>query len=132
MCMTDPIADYLTRIRNATRAGFDTVDIPESKLKLNITRVLLREKFIQKYIRIRDGKQGLIRIFLKYTNEGVSVIDDIQRVSKPGRRVYYAATEIPRVLNGLGVMVMTTPKGVVSDYVARKMNVGGEPLCTIW
>jgi len=130
--MTDPIADYLTRIRNATRAQFKTVDIPESKIKLNITRVLLQEKFISRYIRIRDDKQGIIRIYLKYTDEGVSVIDDLQRASRPGLRVYYAAKEIPRVLNGLGLMIMTTPEGVISDHVARKMNVGGEPLCVIW
>ena len=132
MSMTDPIADFLTRIRNASRANCATVDIPESGLKLNLTRVLLREKFISKYIRIRDGKQGLIRIFLKYTAEGESVIENLQRVSKPGRRVYFACNKIPRVLNGLGVMILTTPKGVLSDYNARRMNVGGEPLCVIW
>ena len=101
--MTDPIADYLTRIRNAVRVNFPTVDIPESQLKLQITRVLLREQFIRKYIRIRDGRQGLIRIFLRYTSDGTSVIDNIQRISKPGRRIYYKCAEIPRVLNGLGV-----------------------------
>lgn len=132
MTMTDPIADYLTRIRNATRARFETVDIPESRVKLNITRVLLREKFISKYIRIRDGKQGLIRIYLKYTQEGESVIEDLQRVSKPGRRVYYGAENIPRVLNGLGVMIMTTPRGVIPDHLARRIRVGGEPLCVVW
>jgi len=132
MSMTDPVADFLTRIRNATRARFSNVDIPESGLKLNLTRVLLKEKFIKKYIRIRDGKQGIIRIYLKYTVEGVSVIEDLQRVSKPGRRVYYGADEIPRVLNGLGTMIMTTPKGVITDYTARKIRVGGEPLCIVW
>ena len=132
MSMTDPIADYLTRIRNAVRVNFPTVDIPESQLKLQITRVLLRERFIRKYIRIRDGRQGLIRIFLRYTSDGTSVIDNIQRISKPGRRIYYKCAEIPRVLNGLGVMILTTPKGVVTDYEAHQLNVGGEPLCTIW
>ena len=132
MSMTDPIADFLTRIRNASRAKFTTVDIPESGLKLSLTRVLLREKFITKYVRIRDGKQGIIRVFLKYTDDGESVIEDLQRVSKPGRRVYYACNKIPRVINGMGVMVLTTPKGVLSDHNARRLNVGGEPLCVIW
>ncbi|MBC8465997.1 30S ribosomal protein S8 [bacterium] len=132
MSMTDPIADFLTRIRNATRARFETVDIPESKIKLGLTRVLMKEKFIRKYIRIRDGKQGLIRVFLKYTNSGQSVIEDLQRISRPGRRVYCACNEIPRVLNGLGIVVMTTPKGIISDYQAKQFGVGGEPLCKVW
>lgn len=132
MTMTDPIADLLTRIRNATTAGHKTVDVPESRLKRDITRVLLQEKFIEKYIRIRDGKQGIIRIFLKYTHEGQSVIDKIKRASRPGLRIYYGVDEIPRVLNGLGVMIMTTPKGVVSDKMARRLRVGGEPLCEVW
>ncbi len=132
MSMTDPVADYLTRIRNATRANFKTVDIPESTIKLNITRVLWRERFIEKYIRIRDKKQGLIRIFLKYDNEGTSVIEDLQRVSTPGRRVYYSHDQIPRVLNGLGILIMTTNKGVMSDFHARRLKVGGEALCKVW
>ncbi len=132
MTMTDPIADYLTRIRNATRARFESVDIPESQLKVNITRVLLRERFIAKYIRIRDKKQNIIRVYLKYTSEGESVIEDLQRVSKPGRRVYYSADKIPRVLNGLGIMIITTPKGVVTDHKAKELCVGGEPLCVVW
>ena len=132
MSMADAIADYLTLIRNAARVKFRTVDIPESQLKLKITRVLLRERFIRKYIRIRDGKQGLIRILLRYTPDGRSVIDHIQRVSKPGRRIYYSCADIPRVMNGLGVMILTTPKGVVTNYEAHQLNVGGEPLCTIW
>ena len=132
MSMTDPVADMLTRIRNAAMAKFKIVDIPESKIKLNITRVLLRERFIEKYIRIRDGKQGIIRIFLKYDKEGASVIEDLQRVSTPGRRVYFSADEIPRVLNGLGIMIMTTNKGVITDYNARQLGVGGEPLCKVW
>lgn len=132
MTMTDPIADYLTRIRNATKARFESVDIPESQLKLNITRVLLRERFIAKYIRIRDKKQNIIRVYLKYTSEGESVIEDLQRVSKPGRRVYYSVDKIPRVLNGLGIMIMTTPKGVITDHKAKELSVGGEPLCVVW
>lgn len=132
MSMTDPIADYLTRIRNAGRAGKNTVDIPESRLKLDITRVLMKERFIDRYIRIRDNKQGLLRLFLKYTSEGNSVIDGIKRVSRPGRRLYYSVDEIPRVLNGLGIMILTTPKGVITDKQARRLRVGGEPLCMVW
>ena len=132
MSMTDPIADYLTRIRNASKAGHHTVDIPESKLKRNITRVLMHAGFIERYIRIRDRRQGIVRIYLKYTSEGNSVIDGIQRVSKPGRRVYYSVDEIPRVLNGLGIMILTTPRGVITDIQARYVRVGGEPLCKVW
>ncbi|MFC2150419.1 30S ribosomal protein S8 [Calditrichota bacterium] len=132
MSMTDPIADYLTRVRNAGRAGHKTVDIPESSIKLGITRVLLKEKFIVKYIRIRDTKQGLIRVYLKYTDTGEAVIDQINRLSRPGCRIYYGAKEIPRVLNGLGTLILTTPEGVLSDRDARKLNVGGEPLCEVW
>jgi len=130
--MTDPIADYLTRIRNACMVQHETVDIPESGLKLSITRVLAREKFIARYVRIRDDKQGILRIYLKYTPEGKSVIDGIQRASRPGRRLYYGADDIPRVLSGLGIMILTTPKGVMTDHDARQERVGGEPLCMVW
>ena len=132
MSMTDPIADYLTRVRNAGRAGLNSVDVPESQIKLGITRVLRKERFIDRYIRIRDNKQGLIRLYLKYTSEGEPVIEGIQRISRPGRRMYYSVDEIPRVLNGLGIMILTTPKGVITDKQARKMRVGGEPLCMVW
>lgn len=132
MSMTDPIADYLTRIRNALQAKKPTVDIPESNIKRDISRILMRERFIIRYIRIRDDKQGLIRVYLKYTPEGKGVIDDLQRVSRPGRRIYYKADKIPRVLGGLGIIILTTPKGVVSDREARALNVGGEPLCKVW
>ncbi|MDP8238652.1 MAG: 30S ribosomal protein S8 [Candidatus Hatepunaea meridiana] len=132
MTMTDPVADFLTRIRNAVHAGHKSVDIPESRLKREISRVLAIEKFISHYIRIRDGKQGMIRIYLKYTSEGESVIDGLKRVSRPGLRLYYSVDEIPRVLNGLGVMILTTPKGVMTDKRARQLRVGGEPLCTVW
>lgn len=132
MSMTDPIADFLTRIRNASRAKHSYVDVPESRTKREIAKVLMNSKYIRKYIRIRDGKQGFLRIYLSYTSDGKSVIEDIQRVSKPGRRIYYGVKEIPRVLNGLGVMILTTPSGVISDHQARKMNVGGEPLAIVW
>lgn len=132
MSMTDPIADLLTRVRNASAARHHTVDVPESTLKREITKVLLRERFINRYVRIRDGKQGLLRIYLKYTAEGKGVIDGLERVSKPGRRLYYGTDEIPRVLNGLGTMILTTPAGIVTDRQARKLRVGGEPLCVVW
>ncbi len=132
MSMNDPIADYLTRLRNAAGAKHRIVEIPESGLKREITRVLLRERFINRYIRIRDGKQGILRIYLKYTDDGKSVIDGLNRVSSPGKRVYYGVDDIPRVLNGLGTMILTTPAGILTDRQARKMRVGGEPLCVVW
>ncbi len=130
--MTDPVADFLTRIRNAALAGHKTVDIPESHLKRDLTRVLLQERFISRYIRIRDSRQGILRLYLKYTEDGVSVIDGLHRISRPGLRIYYGVDEIPRVLNGLGVMILTTPKGVITDKQARRLRVGGEPLCKVW
>ncbi len=132
MSMTDPIADLLTRIRNATRANKKTIDIPDSRLKRDIAKILVQERFVTRYIRIRDNKQGLLRLYLKYTSEGESVIDDLQRVSRPGRRMYFRSNKIPRVLNGLGVLIMTTPKGVMTDRQAREQGVGGEPLCKVW
>ncbi len=132
MTMTDPIADYLTRIRNAIAARHTTVDIPESNLKREISRVLLKERYINRVVRVRGGKHTFLRIYLKYTPEGKSAIDGLERVSRPGRRVYYGVDEIPRVLNGLGIMILTTPKGIITDRQARQMRVGGEPLCVVW
>lgn len=132
MSMTDPIADFLTRIRNATRAKHKYVDIPASNLKLELTRVLLREKFITKYVRIRDKKQGLLRVYLAYTPDGKSVIENLQRVSSPGQRVYYGAKEVPRVLSGLGIMILTTNRGLITDREARQQSIGGEPLARVW
>jgi small subunit ribosomal protein S8 len=132
MSMNDPIADFLTRVRNASSAKHPAVDIPESKMKREITRVLLRERFINRYIRIRDGKQGILRIYLKYTDEGKGVIDGLERASSPGSRIYYGVDDIPRVLNGLGTMILTTPAGIITDRQARKLRVGGEPLCIVW
>ena len=132
MSMTDPIADFLTRIRNASNAGHATVDIPESRIKRDIAKVLVRERFIEKYVRIRDDKQGILRLYLKHTPEGDGVIDGINRISRPGLRLYYGVDKIPTVLNGLGVLIMTTPKGVMSDKQARESRVGGEPLCEVW
>jgi small subunit ribosomal protein S8 len=130
--MTDPIADYLTRIRNAQQAGHRRVDIPASKMKRAITKILLDKGYIQNYMDIDDGKQGLIRVFLKYDQYGHSVIRQIDRVSKPGLRKYTPSTEVPRVLNGLGIAILTTSQGVMTDKEARRMNVGGEVICTVY
>ncbi|MDP8228879.1 MAG: 30S ribosomal protein S8 [Candidatus Electryoneaceae bacterium] len=130
--MTDPIADFLTRIRNACQVGKKYVDVPESRMKRELSKILVEERFVSRYIRIRDDKQGIIRLYLKYTPDGKSVIDTLQRMSRPGRRIYYRVDKIPRILNGLGVMILTTPKGVLTDRQARKRRVGGEPLCKLW
>lgn len=132
MSMTDPIADYLTRIRNAIKARQTKVDIPFSRLKEDITKILLEYRYIQNYIKIDDGKQGMIRIYLKYDEDEQSVITTLKRVSKPGLRKYVKATEIPRVLDNLGIAVISTPKGVVTDREARQFGLGGEVLCYIW
>jgi small subunit ribosomal protein S8 len=132
MSMTDPIADYLTRIRNAIKAKHTKVDIPFSRLKEEITKILLEYRYIQNYIKIDDGKQGMIRIYLKYDEDEKSVITKLTRVSKPGLRNYVKSNEIPRVLNNLGIAIISTPKGVVTDREARQFGVGGEVLCYIW
>lgn len=132
MSMTDPIADYLTRIRNAIKAKHAKVDIPYSRIKEEITRILLEYRYIQNYIKIDDGKQGIIRIYLKYDETETSAITKLQRVSKPGLRQYVGATEIPRVMNNLGIAILSTSKGVVTDREARQAGVGGEVLCYIW
>lgn len=132
MSMTDPIADYLTRIRNALKAKHTKVDIPHSKLKEEVTRILLEYRYIQNYLNIDDGKQGMIRIYLKYDEDEKSVISSIKRISKPGLRKYVNANEIPRVLNNLGIAILSTSKGVVTDREARQFGVGGEVLCYIW
>jgi small subunit ribosomal protein S8 len=131
MSMTDPIADYLTRIRNAAKARHRRVDIPASNLKRAITKILYEQHYIDKYTEIKDSKQGVIRIYLKYYN-GKPVLTGLKRVSVPGRRVYAGAAELPRVLNGLGVAVISTNKGVMTDRDARQQNVGGEVICYIW
>lgn len=130
--MTDPIADYLTRIRNAQKAGHRRVDIPASKLKRAMTQILLNKGYIQNYLDIDDGKQGLVRIFLKYDHYGTPVIKKIDRISKPGLRKYCDAGNIPRVLNGYGIAILTTSKGVITDKEARKLSVGGEVICYVY
>ncbi|KXZ38995.1 SSU ribosomal protein S8P [Alkalithermobacter thermoalcaliphilus JW-YL-7 = DSM 7308] len=132
MTMTDPIADMLTRIRNANMVKHETVDIPASNIKKEIARILLEEGFIKGYDVIEDGKQGIIRIQLKYGKNGERVISGIKRISKPGMRVYAAKDEIPRVLNGLGISIISTSKGILTDKQARKENTGGEVICYVW
>ena len=132
MSMTDPIADFLTRIRNAQSAEKNWVDIPASNLKKRIAFVLKEEKFNRDIILIRDNKQDLLRIFLNYDYSKKPVIHGIQRFSKPGCRRYVTADNIPRVLNGMGVSILSTSKGVVSNKKAKLLNVGGEVLCQVW
>lgn len=132
MCMTDPIADMLTRIRNAVRIGRKTVVVPRSKLKLGIAKVLLDEGYIRGFEAVDAGVQGAIRIDLKYGPDGEHVISRIDRTSKPGRRVYKAVQDLNPVLNGLGIAVLSTSRGIVSDRQARKLRVGGEVLCEVW
>ena len=132
MTMTDPIADMLTRIRNANVVKHETVDVPASNMKKELARILLEEGFVRGYDVIEDGKQGIIRIQLKYGQSGERVISGLNRISKPGMRVYAAKQEIPRVLNGLGISVISTSKGILTDKQARKENVGGEVICYVW
>ena len=132
MTMTDPIADMLTRVRNANMVKHETVDVPASNMKKEIARILLEEGFIRGYDVIEDGKQGIIRIQLKYGQTGERVISGLKRISKPGMRVYAAKHEVPRVLNGLGISIISTSKGILTDKQARKENVGGEVICYVW
>ena len=132
MQITDPIADMLTRIRNANSAKHLSVDIPASNLKKSIAEILLEEGYIKNYQIIDDGKQGIIRVSLKYAENKQRVISGIKRISKPGLRVYAGKDELPRVLRGLGIAIISTSKGVMTDKKARKENVGGEVLAYIW
>ena len=131
MHITDPIADMLTRIRNANNAKHDTVDVPASNMKKSIAQILLDEGYIKSFQVVEDGTQGIIRIALKY-NGKEKVISGLRRVSKPGLRVYVGADELPRVLRGLGVAIVSTSKGVMTDKAARAAHVGGEVLAFIW
>jgi small subunit ribosomal protein S8 len=132
MSMTDPIADFLTRIRNASLAKHRKVDIPASKLKMEITRILHEFRFIQNFVMIDDSKQGILRIYLKYDANDRSVIAGLERISKPGLRQYVGVDKIPRVYNNMGIAILSTPKGVVSDRKARELHIGGEVLCHVW
>ena len=131
--MTDPIADMLTRIRNANTAKHDTVDVPSSKMKLAIAKILLDEGYIKSYELVENGKFNDIRITLKYgASKNEKIISGLQRISKPGVRVYANKEELPKVLGGLGVAIISTNKGVITDKEARKLGVGGEVLCFVW
>ena len=132
MHITDPIADMLTRIRNANNAKHDTVDVPASNMKKAIAQILLDEGYIKNFQLIDDGKQGVIRITLKYNAGKEKVLSGLRRVSKPGLRVYAGADELPRVLRGLGTAIVSTSKGVMTDKKAREAHVGGEVLAFIW
>lgn len=132
MTMTDPIADMLTRIRNALKAERETVDIPCSTIKTDIAKVLKSEGYIKNYKVLPDERQGVIKVVLKYDEEGASVIQDLKRVSKPSRRVYSGYDEIPEILNGFGITIVSTSKGLMSDSHARKMRLGGEIICSVW
>lgn len=132
MSMTDPIADMLTRIRNANMVGHESVDVPASKMKKSIAEILLKEGYIKGYDVIEDNKQGIIRIQMKYGQNKEKVITGIKKISKPGLKVYAKRNEIPKVLGGLGVAIISTSKGVITDKEARKENVGGEVICYVW
>ena len=132
MQITDPIADMLTRIRNANSAKHDTVDVPCSNLKKAIAQILLDEGYIKGYQVVEDGTQGTIRITLKYNGNKEKVISGLRRVSKPGLRVYAGAEELPKVLRGLGIAIISTSKGVMTDKAARAAHVGGEVLAFVW
>ncbi len=131
MVMTDPIADMLTRIRNANQAKHEEVSMPASRMKLEILNVLKNEGYISEYEKVEDGKQGVIKVTLKYVNKE-RVIKGIKRISKPGLRVYAKSTELPQVLNGLGIAIISTSNGVMTDREARKNKLGGEVIAFVW
>ena len=130
--MTDPIADMLTRIRNANTVGHETVEIPASKMKKAIAEILKEEGYITDFDVIEDDKQGMIKVTMKYGSNKERVISGIKKISKPGLKVYAKANEVPKVLGGLGIAIISTSKGIVSDKEARKLGVGGEVICYVW
>jgi len=132
MSMTDPIADFLTRIRNGVMVKMQKVDIPSSNMKVSLASALKAEGFIKNYKVIADQKQGILRVYLKYIGEKDSVINEIKRVSRPGSRRYVKSDEIPTIKNGLGVALLSTSKGILTDKTAREAGVGGELICTVW
>ena len=132
MAVSDPIADMLTVIRNGCKAKHKKVEVPASRVKTEILRVLLEEKFISNYRYIEDRKQGRLRIYLKYTDDEASVITKLQRISKPGLRVYVGSEEVPRVRGGLGIAIVSTSQGIMTDKEARKKGIGGEVVCHVW
>ena len=130
--MTDPIADMLTRVRNACCAGHRKVDIPSSRMKREIARILKESGFVHNYAYIDDNRQGYLRLYLKYSPDEESAILGLKRESRPGLRKYVGKDEIPRILNGLGVAILSTSKGILTDRTARREGVGGEVLCSVW
>jgi small subunit ribosomal protein S8 len=132
MSMTDPIADLLTHIQNATTVRHDRTDVPASKMKLEIAKILKQEGYIRTFKVLEEGPQGTIRFYLKYADDGEPVIHGLQRVSRPGCRIYRGVESLPKVRNGLGVAVISTNRGVLTDEQARGLQVGGEVLCEIW
>lgn len=132
MVMTDPIADFLTRIRNANTARHSRVEVPASKMKTAIAKILADEGYIKGYEIIEDDKQNVIRVFMKYGNDNERVITNLKRISKPGLRVYANSEEMPKVLNGLGIAIVSTSEGVITDKEARAKNVGGEVIAYVW
>ncbi len=132
MPVTDPLADMLTRIRNASMVKHSKVDIPASKMKISVAKILKSEGYIKNYKLLKDRKDGILRIYLKYDGYNEGVIIGLKRMSKPGRRLYVKKEDIPPVLNGMGIAVLSTSKGVLADREAKKLNVGGELLCNIW
>jgi len=130
--MTDPIADMLTRIRNANMAKLEKVDIPASKLKIELTKILKDKGFIKSFKVIRDRKQGVIRISMKYLEGYEKVITNLKRISTPGRRMYVDKTEVPQVMGGYGIAILSTSRGILTDEACRREGVGGEVLCNIW
>jgi len=132
MSMTDPIADLLTRIRNAVQAQKESVDVPASNIKISITKLLKDEGYIKNYKVLKNNRQGLIRIALRKRQGEEGAIHGLKRISKPGLRVYVGTDKIPKILNGLGVAILSTPKGVLTDRQSRKEHVGGEVLCSVW
>ena len=132
MSVTDPIADMLTCIRNAAQARHKKTDIPASRVKEEIVKVLLREKYIQSYRRIEDSRQGVLRVYLKYDDESLPIIQHLRRVSTPGRRQYVSRHQVPRVRGGLGTVIISTPQGVMTDREAREAGTGGEIMAEVW
>ena len=132
MSMTDPLADMLTRIRNGIMARFGKVDIPASGTKISLAKIMKNEGYIKNYKMIKDRRQGILRVFLKYDENQNSVISGLERISKPSRRVYVSHDKIPMVQNGLGISIVSTSKGMMTDREARKLRVGGEIMCKVW
>jgi len=132
MAISDPVADMLTRIRNAVKAKFNSVDIPGSNFKTDLTRVLVEEGYIKNFKFIEDNKQGILRLYLKYGDGSENAVVGLQRVSKPSRRIYVKAKDIKPILNGMGISILSTSKGIMTDKKAKKANMGGELICNIW